>query len=180
MNCWKTINLSKDFGFQRLLLISLITMISAFISFYVPLNFIHSNVQLQEDHFLLFMCFIFITFIVHKLLHFIVLIACGQKVSLKMEMLLFYPQLRIRACHSISKNLMLLSLVTPFVILTPIFLWASVYFPQYYHYFAMLAAFHTGCCVPDFIYIRQLVFAPKYSLVEEDKDDFEILIQNKH
>jgi hypothetical protein len=83
----------------------------------------------------------------------------------------------IKACHGIKKVNMMLSLFSPFFFVTVILLSGSFYFPAYMHYFCIALAFHIGLCVPDFIFIKHLLFAPKMCFVEEFEDGFEVLVQ---
>jgi hypothetical protein len=177
MNCWKTINLSKDIGIHRILLISMLTMIVVFILTYLPINLLLPNVHLEDGHFLMFVLLLVSMIPIHKLLHTFPLLISGCRVSLKIKFYYLLPILQIKACHSIKKSNMLLSLLAPFIFITTALFLGSLYFPAYIHYLCIAMAFHIGLCVPDFIFIKHLLFAPKMCLVEEFEDGYEVLVQ---
>jgi hypothetical protein len=43
----------------------------------------------------------------------------------------------------------------------------SMLMPSYSHYFAVLLAYHSGLCLTDLIYIRNLAHSPKDALIEK-------------
>ncbi|MRX71462.1 DUF3267 domain-containing protein [Bacillus lacus] len=176
MYCWKTVNLSKDYGLHRIVFISVLLSIFSFIMLYLPLNMIHGETVLKSDKFLFFLALICLTVPIHKCLHVLPLLLCGRRISIKLKKRAFYSFLHFTPYSGVHKKLMLISLLTPFLLVTSMMISASMQLPQYLHYFSMIAAFHIGWCVPDFLYIRQLVIAPKSCIIEEYNDDFEILI----
>jgi Putative zincin peptidase len=177
MNCWKTINLSKDVGSQKILFISTLTMVIVFILTYLPINLLLPNVHFKDRHFLLFVLLLVSMIPIHKLLYAFPLILSGCRVSLKIKFFYMLPIFQIRTCHGVRKGNMILSLLSPFFICTSILLLISIYFPAYVHYLCIALAFHIGLCVPDFILIRQIIYAPKTCFIEEFEDGYEILVQ---
>lgn len=177
MNCWKTINLSKDYGFHRLFIVSVLTMMFTFISIYLPLVVAFPSVQLKEGHFLLFLLFIAGVVPCHKLLHAVPLWMSGYRVSLKIKLQTYLPVIYIKTNCNVNKTNMILSLITPFLTVTALMIAGLVTNPSYLHYFCLGIAFHTGLCVTDFIFLKQLVKAPKTCVIEEADESFEILFQ---
>lgn len=177
MNCWKTINLSKDVGSQRILFISTLTMVFVFILTYLPINLLLPNVHFKDQHFLLFILLLVSMIPIHKLLHVFPLILCGCRVSLKIKYYYLLPIFQIRTCDCVKKGNMIVSLFFPFFIFTAILFLSSIYFPAYVHYLCIALAFHIGLCVPDFILIRHILFAPKTCFIEEFEDGYEVLVQ---
>ncbi|MGM0876264.1 MAG: DUF3267 domain-containing protein [Bacillota bacterium] len=114
---------------------------------------------------------------IHKLLHALPLLVSGYRVSLKIKYYYMLPIFQIKSCNGIKKVNMLLSLIAPFLFFTSVFFLGGVSFPAYMHYFCIAMAFHIGLCVPDFIFIRQLLFAPKTCFIEEFEDGFDVLVQ---
>ncbi|MDR0136320.1 DUF3267 domain-containing protein [Metabacillus idriensis] len=177
MNCWKTINLSKDYGFHRLFIVSVLTMMITFISIYLPLVVVFPSIHLKEDHFFLLLLFIICIVPCHKLLHAMPLWMYGYRVSLKLKFQSYMPILFLKTNCNVSKASMTLSLLTPFVIVTAVMIAGLMHFPAYLHYFCLAIAFHTGLCVTDFIFLSQLSKAPKACFIEEADESFEILFQ---
>ncbi|WP_226670068.1 DUF3267 domain-containing protein [Metabacillus litoralis] len=177
MNCWKTINLSKDVGTHRILFISMLTMIFVFILTYLPINLFFSKVHLKDGHFLMFVLLLVSMIPVHKILHLFPLLLSGCPVEMKVKHYYFIPFIQIKACKEIKKHNMLLSLITPFMFFTFIFLIGSIIFPAYMHYFSIATAIHIGLCVPDFIFIKHLLLAPRSCFIEEFDDGYEVLVQ---
>ncbi|MCA1030881.1 DUF3267 domain-containing protein [Bacillus timonensis] len=179
MTCWKTINLSKDYGFHRIALISLITMFFAFILFYLPLNLMFSKIHLHEDGLWLFSIALIFVFPFHKVLHAFPLWMTGKRVKLNFKRLfLFIPVLSTRCQYSLSKRMTMIVLLTPFITITSTMLIACFLFPAYIHYFTIIAAVNLGFCVTDFICLNQFMKAPKACIIEEIEEGYEILIEN--
>lgn len=177
MNCWKTINLQKDVGQNRILFLSIITMIFVFILTYLPINLLLPNIHLKDEHFFLFVVLFISLMPIHKLCHALPLLFSGNRVSVKFKQYYLIPVLEVKACNSIKKGNMILSLLFPFIFMTAILCLVSIYFTPYVHYICIAMAFHIGLCVPDFIFLKQLLFAPKMSLIEEYEDGYEVLIK---
>ncbi|MBZ5750808.1 MULTISPECIES: DUF3267 domain-containing protein [Metabacillus] len=177
MNCWKTINLSKDVGQHRILFISMLTMVFIFILTYLPINLLLPNVHLKDEHFFMFVLLLLSMFPIHKLLHAIPLLISGNRVSMKIKFFYLLPVIQMKASQSIKKRNMLISLMSPFLILTIALFSGSMFFPDYVHYFCIAMALHIGICVPDFIISKHILLAPKMSFIEEFDDGYEVLVQ---
>jgi hypothetical protein len=179
MTCWKTLSLSKQYGVHRITIVSLFTMLLAFILFFLPLNVFYSNTQLHEDGLLLFTTSLLLIFPCHKLLHALPLFLSGKKLTMKIDRESFIlPLISVRPNRSSSKYLMIIVLLTPFILITGIMFSACVLFPEYIHYFTIIAAINLGFCVSDFIFIKQLIKAPKSCIIEENGDGYDILINS--
>ncbi|MFC0272064.1 DUF3267 domain-containing protein [Metabacillus herbersteinensis] len=176
MNCWKTINLSKDFGLHRIYIFSMLTMIITFIIIYLPIHFVYPQVEFKEGQFFFFILVLVTLIPIHKLFHVLPLILSGNRVNFRVKYLTFIPSLQIKACYSIKKSSMLCSLLFPLLFITPLLVIAGTSFLPYIHYFCILIAYHIGMCVPDLIFAKLILQAPKTSYIEEFEDGFEILV----
>ncbi|MGG3926791.1 DUF3267 domain-containing protein [Metabacillus fastidiosus] len=176
MNCWKTINISKDYGFYRLSFLSILSMIIAFIIIYLPINFIFPTTHFKEVPFLLFIFLLIGLVPFHKFLHIVPLLLSGNRMTYQWKVYLFIPTIRVKPCYSTKKLYMLLSLMTPFITVTTLFTILGFHFPSYIHYFCIATAFHIGICISDFIFIKQILKAPRKCYIEEFEDSFEVLI----
>lgn len=179
MTCWRTINLAKDYGFHRIVLISIITMFFAFVLIYIPLNLMHPTAHLNEDGILFFLIGLLLVFPIHKLLHGLPLFILRKKFKLTAtNHILFMPVLTIRLKETLSKSTIITALCSPFFLITALMLIGSFMFPGYIHYFSIIAAINLGLCVPDLICLRHVLQAPKTSQIEEVDDGYSILVNN--
>lgn len=159
------------------MILSLATMLFTFIILYIPLTYFLLPTSYYDNHFFVFVFLLMIMHPIHKLLHYLPLAHLGLKVRKKVEWkLLFYPIIEIKVTEPISKKLFLVSLFMPVIIVSSVFIIACFLFPNYVHYLTMLMAFHIGLSVPDFIFGKSILTAPKCSYIEENEDGFEILI----
>ncbi|MFC4322155.1 DUF3267 domain-containing protein [Litchfieldia salsa] len=179
MTCWKTINLSREYGFHRIVIVSFLTMLMTFILLYLPLNLVYSNIPLTEDGLVLFVLTLLVIFPIHKLLHSFPLIILRKQVKITIERTIFMlPVISVRPKCLLSKPLIMLVLITPFVSVTGFMLYGCALFPQYIHYFTIIIAVHLGICVSDFILLKQLFKAPRACIVEEIDNGYDVLINN--
>ncbi|WP_356714382.1 DUF3267 domain-containing protein [Peribacillus sp. Bi96] len=178
MNSWKTIDLAKQYGNGRLILFSVFTILMSFVLIYTILSFFTSHIVLYDDQTMVFFSLFLLLYPVHKLLHYLPLRLLCKKVktswSLKWNLIL---TCKVNVNHPIRKHLYLLTLVLPFFIMSVILIGCALSFPHYIHYFTILLSLHTGLCVSDFIYIKNLVGSPGHSYIEEHREGYDILIQ---
>jgi hypothetical protein len=176
MHCWKTINVKKQYGFDRLFMISALIGVAVFISFYIALNIVYSD-PLSDQYFLLFMLAILGIYPLHKLCHFIPLFGCRKCIRpiLKKQLGLM-PVINLKIAEPVAKKRFILTLVSPFLLINSAIIIFSFLMPAFSHYFAMLLAYHCSLCVPDLVYMRNLARSPKHALIEETDTGFEILV----
>ncbi|MFE8700229.1 DUF3267 domain-containing protein [Cytobacillus sp. FJAT-54145] len=177
MNCWKTINITKQYGSQRIFILSIITMLFAFILLYIPSSYLFVSSSFNDNYFLVFCAFLFATYPLHKLCHYVPVISLRDKLKITTRLKFgFYPIIHIRVTEPISKHLFLTALLMPFVVINSILLAGCFLLPDYAHYFTILLAYHIGLCVSDMICAKDILFAPKHAYIEENEDGFEILV----
>ncbi|MEH7222680.1 DUF3267 domain-containing protein [Bacillus sp. JJ1566] len=177
MTCWKTINLTKDYGFHRIILISLISMFVAFILFYLPMTFMYSSTGLREDGAIYFLLALLLIYPFHTILHVLPFWITGKKISVTFKWMYgIIPIVSTRSKHPLSKSFIIFVMGTPFLFITILTLGSCIVFPGYIHYFSIIAAINFGLCVPDFIYLGQFIKAPRSCTVEEIDDGYDILI----
>ncbi len=177
MNCWKTINLSRDLGNQRLMVVSLLVMLAAFIMIYVPLSIIYESIQLNDDYLFLFIICLFLIIPIHLICHALPTWLTGQRIKIKVSFKsIIYPILNIEYNHSLSRNLKIVSFLAPTLLITCPLIFYSIFYPQFMHYLSIGAAMNIGLSVTDIIYLMILIKAPKKSIVEHTKHSFDILI----
>ncbi len=174
MKCWRTFNFEKTYGYHKLFFVSLMTTM---IVFSLAFSFMQSyySEPLHATGFVWFAAGFLAVYPLHKLIHVMPILAHQPKVGFDKKYW-FFPLLTITTRFPISKNRFLVCLALPSLVLTPGLLAGAMIMPQYLHYFTMAAAFHTGICSFDFLYIRKIATCPKGAVIEEDPDGFEVLI----
>ncbi len=179
MNCWKTVNFTKQYGSQRLLFISSMTMLITFILLYIPIAYFLVPTSFYDNHFIMFVCGLGLMYPLHKFLHYLPLAHTGSKVKKHLDWKFgFYPIINIRVDEPINKQLFLFALFLPFFFITASLMIGCFIFPNYGHYFTILIAFHIGLSVPDIICGKSILSAPKHAYIEENDEGFEILVSN--
>lgn len=178
MNCWKTVNFTKQYGSQRIFIMSSLTMLLTFIFFFVPAQYLFETTSFHDNYFILLVVCIWLMYPLHKLFHYLPIVHLGSKVkkvfSLKYG---FLPIIQVKISEPISKWLFIIALFTPFIVINCVLIGACFIFPHYVHYFTILLAFHVGLCFSDMIYAKNVLSAPTHSYIEENDDGIEILLQ---
>lgn len=176
MHCWKSINVKKQYGSERLFLLSVLTGFGVFASFYVTLNILYSN-PLSDQHFIYFVLALLAIHPVHKLFHFLPLVGCLDNVRLIMKrQCVFIPVLMLRIQDPVNKRRFICALLTPFLLINTAIILLCAAFPAYVHYFSLLLAYHSGLCLIDLLYVRNALRSPKHALIEETDTGYEILV----
>lgn len=176
MHCWKTINVKKQYGFDRLFTLSMLTGFGVFMVFYIVLD-IFFAADLSDQYFLAFLLAMMAVYPIHKLCHFLPLLKSRKNVRLMIKKRLgFLPLISLRVKEPVPKTHFILSLVTPFIVVNGMILLLAFSLPAFGHYFAMLFAYHFGLCLTDLIYMKNLAKSPKDALIEETENGFEILL----
>jgi hypothetical protein len=176
MNCWKTINISRQYGSHRLFILSSLTMLFSFIILYVPVTYLSVS-SFKSNHFFWLLCSIGLMYPIHKLFHFLPIVHLGDRIKKSIEFYGgFLPIIHIRVQEPIRKWTFLLALFFPFFMICVLIFLGYLLFPSYSHYFTILLAYHIGLCVSDFICAKNVLFAPNDSFIEENDVGFEILV----
>ncbi|WP_234978427.1 DUF3267 domain-containing protein [Bacillus tuaregi] len=179
MNCWKEINLTKQYGTQRVCILSIITMLFTFILLYVPANYLFVPSTLEDNYFLFLIAALWLMYPIHKIIHFFSLVHLKNKIKKTFKIkYLVMPVIQIQIIEPISKWQYILTLILPFILINGFLFTACWIFNNYVHYFTILLAFHIGLCVSDFIYIKNVLKAPNRAYIEENENGFEILVNH--
>ncbi|MBU8880012.1 DUF3267 domain-containing protein [Bacillus sp. FJAT-29790] len=179
MNCWKTVNFTKQYGSQRLFIMSSLTTLLTFIFIYVPAQYLFEATTFYDNYFLLFVVSLWLMYPIHKFFHYLPIAHHSRKVKKSVTFKYgIFPIIQIRVHEPMSKWLFMFALFTPFLVINSILLWACFIFPHYVHYFTILLAFHVGLCLPDLIWAKNVLSAPNRSYIEESEDGIEILLHN--
>lgn len=82
MNCWKTINLMKDYGAVRIILTAVCFMILVFISTFLAFELLRPGTSLSDEYVSLFGGLLVVILFVHKVIH-VLPIICKKKKNRK-------------------------------------------------------------------------------------------------
>lgn len=177
MNCWRTINIQKQYGTHRVYFLSSLTMLFAFIFLYAPAIYVFVPTTFYDNYFTLLFIALWLMFFVHKFFHLFPLLTLGNKVK-KSFMMKYHiiPYIEIRVNEPVPKWLFLLSLLAPFFIINSLLVASCYFFSHYVHYFTILLAYHIGICVSDFISTKNVLSAPNQAYIEENEEGFQILV----
>lgn len=179
MNCWKSINIVKQYGLHRITLVSFIIALLSFILLFLSFSLVFHDVTVSSNNFGWFCLSIASMFTMHKLCHALPLLATRKQVKFRWRLKSFMPYMNIKTKKPFSKFQSYIVFLSPFFIITCALLLLTSIFPSYYHYFAMLASLNIGLCCPDFLYVKHIQGAPSACQIEELESGYDILIRNE-
>ncbi|MCT2535562.1 DUF3267 domain-containing protein [Aquibacillus koreensis] len=177
MNCWKTVNVYREVGINRIYIISLLLGLLSFIFLYIPFSIVHQSNDFK-DHGLFPLLFgLALLPLVHKLMHIVPLIIANRKVKLKWQLKMgMLPVFFLSTKTKMSKQTSIITLLAPTLFITIPGLVSSYLFADYFAYFLILTAINIGLSFTDYIYVAKLLRAPKKCIVENDDDGYDILV----
>lgn len=179
MNCLKTISVERDFGKEKLLLISTLFSGAYFLIFYTLFRTFLPQTALIDHGPVVLVLAVAAIVPIHLVLHCIPLWLSGIRAScgIRKEQ---WPFFYYSFSDAISKQISLLSTLSPAILITCATLTAAVLFPEYIHYIALASALNAGLSVFDIMNARQIWMIPKQCLIEEHRDGFYILRPIRH
>lgn len=71
MNCWKTINLEKDYGYTRMMISAICLTVFFFIMAFLCFQLTHPETRLSSHNAPLFVVLLLATLLVHRVVHLI-------------------------------------------------------------------------------------------------------------
>ncbi|WP_033829580.1 DUF3267 domain-containing protein [Bacillus andreraoultii] len=176
MNCWKSVNLYHYYGDLHVIHLAIITVISSYITFYIPFSFLVDIQSLNDNDFLLFIILSFCIYPIHKMIHVCTLLSMKSKFLIRWKR--FYqliPLINIKITVALVKWKYIFALLMPFFILNSILIVCIFLFPSYVHYMTLLLSLHNGICIRDMIYLKLLLKSPTKCFIEENDEGYEIL-----
>lgn len=178
MNCWKTVNITKQVGFHRVFILSILFGLFGFILLYLPLSIIHRT-PVMEDYGLLPLMFGFAFMpLVHKLMHILPLLCTNRQFKLEWKIKKrVFPDFKVCQNTKTSKPILILALLAPTLFLTLPLIIASYAIPSFYAYFLLFASINLGLSYVDFLYVNHVLKAPKKCVIANADQGYDILIQ---
>jgi len=178
MNCWKTIHLEKEFGLSYLRGMSLLTSLATFILLYLLLSIYHGSHHVEESGIFIFFASLICLPFLHVLTHVLPLVLLKKpiKFTLYKENRLL-PMYTYYTCTHLTKKVSILVALSPTVLITIPSIMFSFYFIDYYVYILLFVSFHFGISFVDYIYISQIIKAPREAVVEDGIRQFDVLLK---
>ncbi|UFU00484.1 DUF3267 domain-containing protein [Radiobacillus kanasensis] len=177
MNCWKSINISKDFGNNRIYLISMIMGLLSFIILYLPLSIIHDSSNVRDYGLFPLLFGLLILPLAHKVTHLIPLLIMNKKIKVKWKnKKKNLPNFSFRTHGKMSKSTSLFVLLSPTVMITFPCIVGSYFIADFFAYFLLFAAINIAFSLEDFLYTAHLIKAPRKCMIENAQDGYDILI----
>ncbi|MFC5713565.1 DUF3267 domain-containing protein [Thalassorhabdus alkalitolerans] len=181
MNCWKSVNTLKDFDSSRLMLISLGITLCIFIISYLIFSLYYGDISSQGIGFTLTVAAIVTLYPVHTMLHYVPLWFAGIKTDVRLYKVKKKGKqkvtMKVQFNKPVAKNLYITALLFPSFLITIGALLGALTWPEYMHYFLLITSINAGLSVYDWVYVKQLIKAPKYSVVERNKNGVDILVK---
>ncbi|MFC0189828.1 metalloprotease family protein [Fictibacillus aquaticus] len=181
MNCYKSINIQKTMGSQRLLILSLFSGLAFFMLFYdLFLAFFPETIIIEAGGWPFLLSILFIL-PVHKIGHCLPLWLSGIPAGLVYKRTSgSVPYIHCQFKTALSLKIMKLSVLSPFFLITSGCFASAYSWPVFMPFFITFAAVNFALSIYDFIYYSCLLKAPKEALIEDhDINGFFILINEK-
>lgn len=176
MNCWKSINLNKEFGLKRLYFLSFFIGLLAFIFMYVPVSIKHGEHHVNESGTLFFLAALILLPIVHTAMHILPLLFMNKRVKLKYQVR-YFPCITYYTHSYLTRKASLFVALFPTFVLTIPGIAAGYAFPEYDAWILILSSIHIGISFSDFVLVKQIIQAPKRSVIESGKEGIDILLK---
>lgn len=177
MNCWKSVNVQREVGMNRIYLLSFLVGVLSFIFLFLPFAAIHQGYTLKDQGIFPLLIGLTLLPIVHKIVHFIPLLVTKRTFKLKCRFnKMKFPIISVLSKASMSKRTSIITLLAPTVFLTLPGLIASYLYIDYFAYFLIFSSVNIGISYTDFIYTGKFIRAPRKCIVENDGTGYDILV----
>ncbi|MCF6136175.1 DUF3267 domain-containing protein [Pseudalkalibacillus berkeleyi] len=175
MNCFKSINLTRDYGNLRLGLMSTLFSLTYFIVYFMLFRMFHPETIYSQTGLLPILILVIMVIPLHSLLHCIPIWFTGKKAWIELAENRYSFFCRIP--NVLPKKTALISVSFPLIVLTSLSLVGPLLYPEYLHVFAIISTVNMFYCFKDMIYIFHLWNAPKDSYLEDSATGFQIIVR---
>lgn len=177
MNCYKSINITKEIGQNRLFIISMLIGTLSFIVLYVPYSLHHAS-HLKQTGLLPFIIALSLLPSIHVCMNILPLIIMKKRIKVYYKRkYIFFPAFYYYTASHLTKKAALSAAIAPTLFITIPGLIASFLFPDFFVYILFLTCIHMGFSFIDFLVIRHIMKAPKRALFQNVNDGFDILLK---
>lgn len=181
MNCWKSINFTKEFGLNRLYFLSFLIGLLSFVFLYVPFSSIHGTTHVNELGIVAFFGLIILMPTIHSFMHILPLTMMNKRTKIYFNLKKsIIPTFKYHAKTFLSKPMSLMAASAPILFITIPGIFASLIFAEYYVYILLFTAIHIGASFTDYLYILHITKAPKHAFIESEYEGFTILVKAKN
>jgi hypothetical protein len=176
MNCWKSVNINRDYGLHRLIIISLLISFFYFVIFYELLSLLFPKVHYKEISFINLILSMLLVLPFHKLLHCVPIWLMGKKAYLQIKFSdNMFPMIYCKYPTVLTKRTSLIATITPTLLITTGSITGGVLFPEYIPLISIFSTLNIALCVTDAIYVMHLWNAPRSAFFEDNYNTFHIL-----
>lgn len=180
MNCIKSVHFIRDYGRIRITILSIAASLGFYTLFYVMFLNIHPHHHSVQFNMLVLLAVLIFVYPLHKLFHCLPVWCCGHQATYSLRRKdAKFPLLFCDVKRPIPRNLFMVCVAFPGVIVTLALIAASIVFPHVFHYLCIAGTLNIGLSITDFIYLGFLAGAPSHAYIEETNDGFHILVQAK-
>ena len=177
MNCWKSVNLDKQYGLKWITLVSIFTALLSFIILNVPFSILHQVNQVNDSGIILFLVAIVLLPTLHSFMHILPLFLLKRRINLIILRKKALPVFTFYTDSHISKNSFIISALAPTILITIPGIIATLLFPSIYIFFLLITSLNIGMSFLDYLTILHLIKAPKNSFIENGDEGFDILLK---
>ncbi|MCP3026755.1 DUF3267 domain-containing protein [Halobacillus sp. A5] len=179
MNCWKSVNINKEFGLNRVYLLSFLTGLMSFLVLYLPFSIMHGTEDVKDHGFLPLVIILLFLPSIHRLMHILPLLLAYKKVRVNFAFAnRMTPTFAYQCKSKLSKSMSILMALSPTFFITAPAIVMSFALPGYFAYLVILAAVNIGLSFSDYLYLNQFIRAPRQCIIENAKDGYDILVRN--
>ncbi|WLD94074.1 DUF3267 domain-containing protein [Alkalihalobacillus sp. AL-G] len=175
MNCFKSINLIRDYGKLRLWFISSLFSLTYFIVYFMSFSMYQPETHYIQTGMIPVLLAALIVLPMHVILHCVPIWVSGKRASVSFgdNRLTFY----CRIPGVISRRVALTSISMPLFLITAAALIGPLFLPQFLHLFAIVSTLNIFLSLKDMIYIQHLWNSPKDSYLEDGDSGFQIIVR---
>ncbi|PAV29300.1 hypothetical protein CIL05_12965 [Virgibacillus profundi] len=178
MNCWKSINFNKEFGHNRIKLVSFLIGLLAFIFLYVPISIAQQSNNVNEAGFLPLMIALLLLPSFHSFMHILPLIIMNKRVKVFYQTKIkFLPVFNYYTKNHLTKKVSLIVALAPTFLITIPGIAASYIYADFYFYLLLFTSIHIGISFIDFLYAIHIIKAPKKAFIENRNNGIDILLK---
>ncbi len=128
LQCWKTINVQKQYGHNRIFLFSTIFVMMVFSVFYISMTAYKDN-PVSDRLFPLFTLSFLMIYPIHKLLHFLPIMRFRNRLRFSIvKQFKILPVLSMKIHEPILKSRYIVALLLPFILLNSILIIGAILF----------------------------------------------------
>ncbi|MBN8233637.1 DUF3267 domain-containing protein [Halobacillus kuroshimensis] len=177
MNCWKSVNINKEFGLNRVYIMSILTGLLSFLILYLPFSMIHATHDMNDHGFIPLLVILFFLPSIHRLMHMLPLMLSYKRLRVHFKFRKrCVPTFSYQCKTRLSKPMSMTMALAPTFLITVPTLVMSYVFPNYFAYLVLFASVNIGLSFSDFLYVSHFAKAPKKCIIENAKDGYDILI----